>query len=783
MLGRRIFWRLLFSIFLVIGLAALDHALRPWKPNWLNFSIDKDAQREFLTTLGGVSAALLALYFTAISVVVSTAYSKTPGNIRSLIIKEDVGSVYFSTLALFAGVATVLLAALAFGYHVGAVNTALAMVMCLFSIFGFVVLGVRAFEYFDPTVLVDLLNRDILEEIQSVTPTGHQWLDQSFQAHHQRKAEELLKGYADLATVASQKENLHGKGLIELGRGLLLILNVYAKQKTRIPSSSFWYRRTFRHKNWLLTSYSEVEIALITGTVVQPDTVPDLMWFETDVIRIIEDIFQKLGERRDLAGIAALASSLHNHMGGMGQCLAISEGVQVLKAILPKIRTIYIGQVQTVSDSTSTTDGLAISELFGCAFINLSLGIFNELEQVSQDSLKKLNKTIDWRKPESLYQERILPREVIREMEFVQQRFDFEFRLEGKIITPEWLRVEMLAYGYVEFFDEMTKLLLTGIEDIFGKETEARLEAKDYVLVAQLVQRGLEACEKLSSHFGKYKARYDEFVTLNRSKEYTWPVVDWDTLQTKIANLREKLIIALANSSTELVKLPEQPSWPDFFGHAYSVLAEECFKAMDAGNENLFKVVFPAFFQLALQAGEKLRVRFLGDIRNILVSGDPLADLMAISGYAALFSELDAKNFWQLTELCWNNYFSLYSENGKLQQFIKFLCLIVEPTSQTTLSPRSVLRTRWQQMFGRVLRARGVLPKTSAWYGGRIAGRHSSLLIRVFSRSEYLMTQAYDVFLTLYIFKRPESADVEKPSNVEYLQQSLERGTEDENDE
>ena len=42
-------------------------------------SLQKDAQRDFLTTLGSVAAAFLALYFTAMSVVISTAYARTPG--------------------------------------------------------------------------------------------------------------------------------------------------------------------------------------------------------------------------------------------------------------------------------------------------------------------------------------------------------------------------------------------------------------------------------------------------------------------------------------------------------------------------------------------------------------------------------------------------------------------------------------------------------------------------------------------------------------------------------
>jgi hypothetical protein len=139
---RVIGWRLVFSLVLVFVFAVLDHHLENWNPkwipNWLHLGLEKEPQRDFLTSLGGVSVAFLTLYFTALSVVVSTAYSRAPGKIRSLIMREEVGSLYFGVLAQFAGVVTVMLTALVFGYQVCSLNTLLASLLCLFSIYGFV---------------------------------------------------------------------------------------------------------------------------------------------------------------------------------------------------------------------------------------------------------------------------------------------------------------------------------------------------------------------------------------------------------------------------------------------------------------------------------------------------------------------------------------------------------------------------------------------------------------------------------------------------------------------
>jgi hypothetical protein len=779
-----IFCRLIYSLVLVFLFAVLDHHLADWNPkwipDWLHLGVDREAQRDFLATLGQVSAAFLTLYFTAISVVVSTAYSRAPGKIRSLIMGEEVGSLYFGTLAQFAGVVVALLTALAFGYQVGPLNTLLASFLCLFSIFGFVFLGARAFEYFDPASLVSLLNRRFWREVQSVTPDGYQWQDPSFQAHHQRQAEELLGNFSDLVTVASQKENLHGKGLVDVGKGLLLILSFYAKEKVRIPSSSHWFKRTYKHKNWLLVSNSELEVALATSTTIQPDAVPDLTWFEVEAARILEEVFHQLGERRDSAGTIALITSLHNHLGEIGRCLAVAEGLQIFKTVTPKLRLQSGGERIFVSDVTPTAmNRLTICELYACALMNFLLGLSNQLEKLKPDTVGNILRSVNWLKPKTLYSDAILPRRVIREMESLLDCFDFEARIEGKVVSPEWLQVEMVGLAFARFFDDVTRPLMEEFEITFGNEVETQLAANNHILVAQLVQRGLEACAKLSNSFEMFKGLHDEYAALNRSKEYEWPKIDWNSFQDRIIALRLRLITALAKSSNELANLPEE-SWPDFFGHAYTVLGEECFATMAAKNEGLFEIVFPAFFNLVLRANEKLRQKFLGYIRNIRLIMDPLEDLMAVSGFAAVYSELDNTNFWKLVERYWNNYFSLFSDNNRKRQLIELLCAVVEPDWRIT--PRSVMRTRWQQMFRRVLHARGILQERAFWDDHRSAIKHPSQLVRVFCRSEYLFSKPVDVFLALYIFKRPETAGIKKPGAVEYLERSLKVEDNDEND-
>src|SRR5947207_14671933 len=96
-------------------------------------------------------------------------------------------------------------------------------------------------------------------------------------------------------------------------------------------------------------------------------------------------------------------------------------------------------------------------------------------------------------------------------------------------------------------------------------------------------------------------------------------------------------------------------------------------------NEDLFTRLFPSFFYAALQAFDKLRQRFIGSgPRNIETIAEPIVDLLALSGYAAIFSELNGKNFQKLVEQCWNKYFSALNDKERAKEMVNMLCVIAE---------------------------------------------------------------------------------------------------------
>ncbi len=174
-LFRSIFFSGLIALVLVAG---LSHACFIWPVldwPWAGWQLNSEAELGFLTTLGQVSAGMLALYFTAISVVASTGYATVPGDIRALIVQHQVGNFYFRMLTLFTATTIVMLTALAFGVSLGPLNLLLASSLALFSILSFWVLGQLALRLFDSTTLSQQLNHDLHGAITAATAARFGW--------------------------------------------------------------------------------------------------------------------------------------------------------------------------------------------------------------------------------------------------------------------------------------------------------------------------------------------------------------------------------------------------------------------------------------------------------------------------------------------------------------------------------------------------------------------------------------------------------------------------------
>ena len=233
------------------------------------------------------------------------------------------------------------------------------------------------------------------------------------------------------------------------------------------------------------------------------------------------------------------------------------------------------------------------------------------------------------------------------------------------------------------------------------------------------------------------------------------------------------MTVLLAKCVGELGKTDAADDLPDFFGEAYSFVADGCFNAALVGDEKLFKELFPRFFDAALKATDRTRRKFEADSQRIVLMIDPLTDLAAVSGYALVLSELHNPAIRSTVQGCWDIYFNGLPTDEARRAIINLLALVVAPTMFS--APRDLLRYRWKGACRDLLRERGLL--IDLWDRHRRARKveHPSALIRAFALELDLLTDGEDVFLATYVFARPEASATDKPTRVRSFERALQR--------
>ena len=234
---------------------------------------------------------------------------------------------------------------------------------------------------------------------------------------------------------------------------------------------------------------------------------------------------------------------------------------------------------------------------------------------------------------------------------------------------------------------------------------------------------------------------------------------------------RDKELLELISEESVLFSLTSRPdSYPDFAGQFLHTVGEALFSAMCGNDCNTVEALFKRYFGGCLLQYENLRPNEDGidrhTINNLKIAAASLLDLMDISGYAYLFSDLhETSTLKEPILTTWNTYLSAEAE----QPFLQFLAAAVSLSeSDFEIGHRSTLRTRWKLTIQRMLRD---VEREEADFGAGVphllAGYetvpvHDSPLVRVFANSlDYLFYDGIDVFIAKYVRQREDGENLD----------------------
>lgn len=729
---------------------------------WRELTPSPDGSRQFVGTITEVGATLLALYYAAVSIVASTVYARLRSDVLSLLVRERVNSTYSRLVALATCYGALLLLAQALGYEPGLVSLLALGVLSAIAILSFMSIGMRAFYFFDPNLLMGYAIVDLRDHISTAIAPRFGWSEPAFQDHARRSASSTLDTCAAVIESTSQKGQLQA-ALPDSVISAIRFMALYAENKHRIPSDSHWFARTPSEPEWLTSGYEALSLTARTATVPATRQIVREHWLEKRIADLASATIRNLLDRGDTDGVHSIAMAIARRMKPLAGRFLIDEAQLLLRALRPVADYVATPVNQSDEDGRdSQRDRLALTDLYGYALVDVVLGLSEACERLSSTASGCGLGRTRWRRRRSLYMD-VRPREAIKQLEWLWSRLRFERRIEGRVLTPKWYIEQVVAFGFRRFLERAIAVLreeLAYFTDTFARELQQQAQHR---CLAQLIRRGLELCEKTRVHSQSYR-HCDETLDGRRcAQDIRWPQVDWEELSGAIQDTEDRLLALLAQSVPHIAKDDAVDDLPDYFGHFYVLLAEHAYCAIEADKPELFGKLFPAVFFASLEARSKLleQLQQQEPQTRVAYAVDPLLDLLALSGYALIYSELHNQLHWKIAKGVWDRFMQSQEEPKAVLQLLASTTDLRH--SFFGLTPRQIVRTEWQQRLARRLRSHGLLGRHD--WPTRRTRRHESNIIEALTRDsgDMLFEHAEDVFVAIYLLSLPDAEGLEPP--------------------
>jgi len=768
------------ALFVVIALEIVENTLLNFvsisKPLFFRYFLDylitlhnrliisMDSLETLLSIVASISGIFLGLYFTAISVVASSVFARVPSNLRELLLKEKVGNQYIKILAILTSTSILLRGYIVFGGFPGVFISLFIILLGCFGIFCFVVLGIRVFSFFDPTRLSDSIFYDLNSNIRLSTINGFRWADPNFQSHYQKIAARDISTLSTLIKLCTSEPQLQKQPLSIILKKTAFFLKNYEQQRALMPSDSRWYVLAPRYKSWFFCDSSTLATVLETQTSMQPEMSPNTHWLEDKIIEILLSTFKQAIKKENLEIVYETLSEINKYLESLSFNLEFKKG---------RVMINHLGQpIEKYFNASSSVKGdyreveLALFDMYGLSAVSLALGFFKLIINMNLQNILKTIDSVNWFNTKSIYQNGIAP-PILPRMEFIQKRLKFEKIVEGERISPKWYTKQLVIMRYAELFQETVNDIILTLEDFFVDKSSSLLSKEFFILAAQHSQRGLEMCNKIRVHFPSTKKLIEELEKMAINKDLPWPVFEWNQMKNKVDNSHDKLVENLAKCIPSLSLIEHREKFPDFFSHAYHIVCQDSYESMILKKINKFKNIFPLLFIGSFKAYERL-TKTTKDLQlepRLIISIDPLIDIMELSGYAKIYSELfDIPEIWKVCEETWNKYFD--STNNS-ENMVKFLIKFYEYRKGLfQISQRDILRSNWQIGLNSKLLEMDLIDdmvfSSRVPWEKDVKSKHKSPLIRALCRGRREPhVSAAEVFIITNLLKRPESQGIE----------------------
>lgn len=759
---RFVFIRFLYGVFLI----ALFESFNYFFPLSESFKGNLDAQAidTTLAAIASFSGVFLGLYFAAVSAIAGSLLLKATDDLRDLFLTAKAGQRYIGTLVMTGVVSVFYMLVKSFGHTIHPVGLVFLTILAAYAVIRFWTIGTKTFHFIQSSESFFIVTSDIARASTGVTPSGFQWQIPVIQNHYKRLATRRLQTLKNLVNFGIEVIGLSEEQLILSSHYMSGLLIIYSDRKREIPTKSLWYKTKDQFQNWLLASSTEIIFALNSGAPLAPKNIQNSEWFEDEVMETAIVIQNFFAEKKKLESLISGMDSFVSVSELYGRDFDIPAATLLFKKLDVPTALIYDNLLVQDHKQPDLLKA-AFADCRGRLAISALLGFTKFIDSQSKKQLTETISSIDWLSDSSIYKTG-LPLKVLPTLESLKNDLVNEHSIEGKIVSPEWYIETLCVQRYLTAAKDFFDYIKSFHANYFEKQTSTLLAKKEISMAMQFIERWREFSNKHIYCVAILKKHFNECQEFHKVKDLPWPSIDFENEKKLAEDWENKVNDQMISLIPQLKTLERAGEVPDYFGEAYTFGIEICYQACAENDYERFNRLFPIVFSASLTAYDDTRKQVEGWTQEsqIIFSSEPLIELLEVSGYAKIYSQLyQDEKLWETCKSVWD----IYLESVSAKEVIQWIVTLARyRDTRFLIMPKAIIRTSWEMKLRSKLQEQGfpATPLEPDFPITPIEITHPSLLIRMLGRRGGLMSfSARDIFFVEYLEKHPAA-----PENMEF---------------
>lgn len=727
----------------------------------------------YSTLVGATLAALatfLALFFTTVGVIASTAYAHVPGGIRELFVRERTSTIYVRVIVLALVFGTVLLAfPVVSAREFRGLSVVAFATLTLFAVFSLARLGRSLFNFFDPSTLSQRLYPQFIRAVRTARADGRHIPDDVEQRDAHRRASTALIRYGELATLVSTRDVKDGRAPENIIYQLLACWSANSAWKSWIPTDSEWYARTGSHPNWLTMDHTRLSTALETRTGVAPTLSPDPLWVERRLSTLITQLLPALTADGEWSRVITVLDSINSVLFRLGTLMEMDEAFLLLDVVTSY--RLNIPGTGSASENESLFR-LALAERQVLGFTNLWLGLVRPYENLDANGISQsfdqavLHETAPYAAE--------APRELLTLYEEIAVGIAYEQRTEKHRVTPPWWVHHLCSRVLSKTFSEAVASVVSKVEEqlvtplVTNPPSDAEYNA---VRIFEL----LELLHKLVFHMPTAQGMLTTLQSLRHvsSGDELW--TDFALPTEAVPAMEQRLYPLLGLVALQLPAATHDSSRPDLFGQAYRLLFDRTFHAVIDGQDDAARLLFPIVVSVADRARHRLSAD-LSDQRvreQVIFGTEPFVDMMELSGYSMLMARVNGHGITDVVTETWDR---VFESNASVDMANGLTAVLSTQENNYALTSGSVARTSRRMQLARLLHDQDIIADFGSW-SHQEQPAHEDHVVAVFAPDDMsgINYDLADLFVVEYLIgrPRPDSSALTLSRGAERLQESI----------